>query len=116
MAFDGPDVYKSYNPDIALWKMLKADWVGDGKEISDGARFIKVLQGDLSFDEKNGILKTKIRPKSAYEFIILMGKETRPRYDFEAQRLKTVEFYKNELKELYEAFVNLDVAVGIGEY
>lgn len=108
LAFDGPDVYKSYNPDIALWKKLKADWVGDGKEISDGARFIKVLQGDFSFDEKNGILKTKIRPKSAYEFIILMGKETRPRYDFEAQRLKTVEFYKNELKRIKNMPKNAD--------
>ncbi len=108
LVFDGPDVYKSYAPDIEVWKKLPSIWKAEGGILSDRENFIKVSGKDYTFDEEKGVARFKISPYEKAEIYLTLGKEVIPTADYEAQKRLTCDFYKSELKRIKNMPKNAD--------
>ena len=94
LVFDAPDYYKSYAPDISVWKNIKSDWKTFDDEIKNGEYFLKSLSEKGEFDAENGVLWFSIAPNETKEISVIFGKETKPDGDFETNKQNTLKFYK----------------------
>lgn len=98
LVFDAPDVYKSYAPDISVWKNIKADWETDEKGIKNKDYYLITLSEKGEFDAENGILWFSLSPHETKEITVAFGKETKPDGDLETNKQNTLNFYKELAK------------------
>lgn len=100
LIFDAPDVYKSYAPDVQVWKDTPATWYVDNGIFRDGEYFLKPLSGQWAFDAQAGKLWVTVQPKQQLELSLVLGKGDVQGTDYESQKQQTVAFYKKELERL----------------
>ncbi len=94
LVFDAPDVYKSYAPDITVWKEMAADWKQHGAILKSGDYFLLPVSDSWVFDEAIGVLWINVNPKETKTLSVSFGKEKIPTLDYETQKSETVAFYK----------------------
>lgn len=100
LIFDAPDVYKSYAPDVQVWKDTPATWKQDGDLLRDGEAFLKVFAENWSFDEAAGMVWLTVQPGQARTLSVVLGMGQVPENGYALQREKTVAFYEKELSRL----------------
>lgn len=97
LVFDAPDVYKSYAPDINVWKEFPSDFKQQGEILISGGYYLKPLSDGWTFDETNGVLTLNVEPNETKTFILALGKDEIPVSDYESQKLQSIAFYKDLL-------------------
>ena len=110
LIFDAPDVYRSYAPDVQVWKEAKCTWSADGSIYRDGDYFITTSGDvDLSFDEERGLAYADVSLKAGKTktLYFTLGKGEIVTRDYDEQVKDTVAFYKKELGRIN----NLPVAL-----
>ena len=96
LVFDAPDVYVSYQPDIAIWRALPESFVKRGKEFIDGEIF---FTSDKEFDY-NGMeyfAEVILGEGESVEFVFCFGKGKTPLFDYQTELEKTISAWKKEL-------------------
>lgn len=101
LVFDAPDLYKSYAPDVDVWKKLPATWKNTGGEYRDGDYFLRTT-GDFGFDESRGLMYADIAlgADEEVEFDFVLGKGDSEDCGHDGMRASVVCFYENELKRI----------------
>lgn len=111
LIFDGPDVYKSYAPDIQVWKETPATWKKQGDLLRDGEAYLKLLEGDGDFEEATGILWLTVQPGQTQSLTLQLGLSQIPENTYAAQKQQTLAFYEKELSRLEKLPENMDAAM-----
>lgn len=111
LIFDGPDVYKSYAPDIQVWKETPATWKKQGDLLRDGEAYLKLLEGDGDFEEATGILWLTVQPRQTQSLTLQLGLSQIPENTYAAQKRQTLAFYEKELSRLEKLPENMDAAM-----
>ena len=111
LIFDGPDVYKSYAPDVQVWKDTPATWKQEGDLLRDGEAFLKVTAEDWNYDEATGILWLTVQPGQTETLAVILGLGACPTNTWQQQKQQTIAFYEKELSRLKKLPENMDAAV-----
>ena len=101
LVFDAPDVYKSYAPDVDVWKNISSNWKRVGNEYRDGEYFLYSVS-EFEFDECQGLIYKDInlKPCEEIEFEFSLGKGTSWEFKYDDLRLSVIRFYEEELKRI----------------
>lgn len=103
LIFNAPDVYKSYAPNVQVWKDAKCTWTADGNTYRDGDYFATVSgDADLTFDEAQGLASADVSlaPGAKKTLYFTLGKGEVVVRDYDEQLNATVAFYKKELERI----------------
>lgn len=100
LVFDAPDLYKSYAPDISVWRETPAEWVLDGDLVRNGEYFLKSLLGGGSFDAQEGVLWFEVSPRETKDIFVVFGKGEMPCGTYEENREKTLAYYESLAKRI----------------
>ena len=89
LIFAAPDVYRSYAPDIEVWREKSATWSYCDGVFTDGAREI-LKQGNMNFEfsPESGIASTA--------FTLLPGEAREVVFTFDIGKAKPVDYEKNK--------------------
>ncbi len=101
LVFDAPDLYKSYAPDVEVWKNLPATWKKADGEYRDGEYFL-CTSGEFEFDENSGLLFADITLGAGEETVLdfILGKGSTEDYSYDEIRENVIKFYENQLKRI----------------
>lgn len=101
LVFDAPDVYKSYAPDVDVWKNIDATWKRIGNEYRDEEYFLW-SETDFDFNEQKGLIykDIELNPGEEIVFEFTLGKGISQEVKYDSERLAVIDFYENELKRI----------------
>ena len=103
LVYGAPDNYTSYNPDVNVWKEHKSDWKNQDGIIKYGEEFITV-KSDFSFGFDNetgyGEFQVSLNANDEKEIYLSFGKGEAFDFDYESEKVKTIEYWENELSKL----------------
>lgn len=104
LVFGAPDVYTSYEPDIAVWKDYPSSFRKvDTATLADNDIFIKIL-GDTAWlwnEEKGNVsLDFTLEADEEKELMLSIGKGEALPFDYECEKQKTVDFWKKEVTRI----------------
>ena len=99
LVFGAPDIYRTYAPDVEVWKKADATWKRVGCEYRDGEYFLRVAGDAFVFDEARGLIYENITlaPGEEKVYILALGKGESVEVDYDKEKASTVEFFKKEL-------------------
>lgn len=111
LIFDAPDVYKSYAPDVQVWRDEPATWKQEGRFLRDGEAYLKLLAGEGVFEETTGILWLTVQPGQTETLTLVLGMGQLSDTDYEQQKRQTIAFYKKELSRIPQLPGSMDETV-----
>ena len=94
LVFEAPDIYKSYAPDVLVWKKTAAEWMLDGDLVRNGEYFLKPLAESGSFDAQSGILWFELSSGEKKDIFVVLGKGEIPDGSYEENREKALAYYE----------------------
>lgn len=103
LVYGAPDNYTSYNPDVTVWKEHKSDWKIENSIIKNGEEFITIKTDcPFTFDDMQGYgdLQVSLGAKDVKQIYLSFGKGEVFDFDYEAEKVKTIEYWENELGKL----------------
>ncbi|MGI6335804.1 MAG: hypothetical protein ACOXZM_01920 [Eubacteriales bacterium] len=100
LVFGAPDVYKSYAPDVEVWKTAPKTWRADGNVLTDGRAFVTV-HTELSTAWDNTLGALVITPGNQTSDVYLaFGLDGIRACDYDTEKARTQDFWTRELARL----------------
>ena len=99
LVFDAPDVYVSYNPDIAVWKNLPESFTKQENRFRDGDFFF-TTDKDFDYDGKEHFVDLMLEGGQSAEFIFSFGKSQALEFNYNEELDKTIAAWTSELSKI----------------
>ncbi len=101
LVFGRCDCYKSYDPDVQVWKDASSTWREEDGSFTDGERILTV-SGNIRWDEENGAvaLPIQLAAKEQTEYLFTLDKGEVTCFSYEEEKAACTAFWQKELRRI----------------